>query len=521
VGRLSVIGILALSGILTLQRHNLTVIFASVAGVAVLSTIVSNAIIIKNPNSNKPFFYLLVIDAFLLGTVIYVSGGVDGPFISFMLIHTISYGFYLGVSGGLTASLAGIVVIAFFSALALSGPTSGTTLSPLLSSLVQSGQLKISTSYVALRILLNGLLMIAAGIASGFLSRSLYSESGLLQRTLCSMAELRARSRQILDSLHDGVVVVDERGSTVSMNPAAEELLGTDRPMQKSPLGSMVADFQKNGDFPPVMDIIIGERVLECRFSLFGEKGGLIVIINDTTDLRNYQAALEERDKLALIGRLSATMAHEIRNPLASMSGAAQMLATGALSTEKAERMASLVEKQSRRVSELIEGYLSLSRNSAEFPPARLDLNEVVNDTIEGAMHGFAGGVSIVFNRAEDEPVINGNRVRIGQVLTNLLRNSVEAIKNTKQPTITVETQVSSSDNRVSVKVSDNGPGIPQGFGHRMWEPFETTRDDGTGLGLYIVRRIVEEHGGTIEASGSAAGGAVFTAVFPGAGVQS
>jgi len=359
--------------------------------------------------------------------------------------------------------------------------------------------------------------MVSSGLGAGVIAQSLYTESGRLQRVLDNLAELRARSRQILDSLHDGVVVVDPGGDTLSVNPAAVELLGTRTPMEDSSLGKMVRDFQKNGDFPPVMDIVVGEKIVECRFSQYGEDGGAIVVLTDTTDVRNYQAALEERDKLSLIGRLSATMAHEIRNPLASMSGAAQMLATGTLTPEKAERMASLVDKQARRVSELIEGYLSLSRSGKDFPATKLDVNELLTDSIESATHGFAGGVSIEYSGSMEELFIKGNRMRLGQVLWNLFRNSVEAMAATSDPVITVSGERDMTDGMITVTISDNGPGIPADFLSRMWEPFQSTKDTGTGLGLYLARRIVEEHNGTMEALINRQSGATFVIKLPGA----
>ncbi len=518
MGRLSVLGILTVIGMLTMGRENLTTIYAAIAICSVLSAAFSNILMKRFPESRKPYWSLMVLDALLLGMFIYVSGGIDGPFTAFLLVHALAYGFYLGPGGGLAAAGANILFSILFSVLAVNTPQAGTTLSPLLSTLIQSGQLKTSASYIAMRIGVNGLLLVSAGLASGILSRSLYTESGQLQRALDNMAELRARSRQILDSLHDGVVVVGPGGGTLSVNPAATELLGTDRPMEESPLGNMMRDFQKNRDFPPDMDLVLGERIIQCKFSQYGDGGGAMAILTDTTDLRNYQAALEERDKLSLIGRLSATMAHEIRNPLASMSGAAQMLATGTLSPEKAERMATLVDKQSRRVSELIEGYLSLSRSGKDFPAARIDVNSLVMDSIESAMHGFAGGVSTEFSRSPENPVISGSRVRLGQVLWNLFRNSVEALSSTPDPQVSVETRVNREDRSVSIVVRDNGPGIPENFRKRIWEPFHTTRENGTGLGLYIVKKIVQEHSGTVEAENGPEGGAVFTVTFPGAG---
>ncbi|MCD4706699.1 MAG: PAS domain-containing protein [Candidatus Sabulitectum sp.] len=518
VGRLSVLGMLTLTGILTMDRQNLTIVYAVVAVAALLAALITTFIMKRNPESRKPYWFLLYVDAFLLGTIIYVSGGIDGPFSPFLVVHVLAYGFYLGVSGGLTAAAANVILSTIFSMIALNVPGAKTTLSPLLATLIQTGQFKLSTTYIALRIFINGLLLVASGIASGMLAQSLYTESGHLQRVLNNLAELRARSRHILDSLHDGVVVVDLSGELISINPAAKKLLGTDKPMKKSQLGEIVRSFLENRDFPPGIDIVVEEKVIECRFNHYGDTEGAIIILTDATELRNYQAALEERDKLSLIGRLSATMAHEIRNPLASMSGAAQILATGNLDRGKTESMALLIEKQSLRVSELIEGYLSLSRSSSDFPFTRININEVVMDSVESAMHGFAGGVSIRVYRSEETPTVLGNRVRLGQVLLNLMRNSVEALSSRPEPVITIEVSFSDNNRSVCIAVKDNGVGIHEDLIREVWEPFKTSRQEGTGLGLYIVSKIIKEHRGTIEVENTTPSGALFRIRLPVAG---
>lgn len=518
VGRLSVLGILTLSGIFAVNQGDLTVVYIVVAATALLTALITAMIMKRNPGSGKPYWFLLFVDSLLLSTIIYISGGVDGPFTPFLVVHVLAYGFYLGVPGGLAAAAANVLLATGFSMIALNVPGPKTTLSPLLATLIQTGQLKLSTTYIALRIFINGLLLVASGIASGMLAQSVYTESGHLQRVLSNLAELRARSRHILDSLHDGVVVVDSRGDLISINPAATGLLGTDKPMHKSPLGEIVRSFLKDRDFPPGIDIVVEEKVIECRLNHYGNTDGAIIILTDTTELRNYQAALEERDKLSLIGRLSATMAHEIRNPLASMSGAAQILATGKLDREKAERMASLIEKQSGRVSELIEGYLSLSRSTSDFPFTRIDINEVVMDSVESAMHGFAGGVSLEVYRSGDNPVVSGNKVRLSQVLLNLMRNSVEALCNVSEPVISIETSLENNGKFVCITVKDNGPGIPENFVQKIWKPFKTSREEGTGLGLYVVRKIISEHSGTVEAENTVSSGALFRIKLPVAG---
>ncbi|PIE53072.1 hypothetical protein CSA37_02950 [Candidatus Fermentibacteria bacterium] len=517
VGRLSVLCILSLSGYFYLDNSDVAPVYLLIAGAAVFSGAVFWLIIKKNLRNRKGYWFLLLTDALLLGAIIYTSGGVDGPFIGFLLIHSLAYGLYLGVGGGIIASGAGILATALFSVLSLNTPGPDTTFSPLIHTLLQSGQMKLSANYIAMRIVMNGFLAVASGIGGGILGQALYTENGVLQKALDNMAELRARSRQVLESLHDGVVVVDNNGDVLAVNPAAVNLLGTDQPVTNSPLGHLVSEFLNKGQFPPEIDIILDDNIIQCKFSRYGDGGGAIVILTDITDLRNYRAALEERDKLSLIGKLSATMAHEIRNPLASMSGAAQMLASGTLSSKEISKMADLIDKQSKRVSELIEGYLSLSRSGSDFPMVKLSVNSLVKDNVDSAVHGFAGGVSINFLEASDDPLIKGNKTRLSQVIANLMRNSVEALCNTHAPLICVSVRTVTADNSVRIEISDNGPGIEEKDIKNIWEPFWTTRQEGTGLGLYVVKRIVSEHNGTVKAENGVLGGAVFTISLPGA----
>ncbi len=511
MGRLAVLGILTLSGVFVMDRSDLNIIYYGVMSAAIISTLVTRFAIKRNPASKNPYWFLLYLDAFLLALIIYISGGVDGPFMPFLVLHSLTYGYYLGVSGGATAASVNIVLAIISSVIAINIPGPKTTLSPLLIALIQTGQSKLSVQYITLRIFINGLLLAASGITSGFFAQLIYSETGQLQNVLRNLSELRARSRYILNSLHDGVVVVDHEGELISINPSAIELLGTDKPLKESPLGEMVSSFQAKEDFPLSIDIIIGKKIIECRFTEYRNTEGVIVVLIDTTDARNYRAIIEEQDKLALIGRLSATMAHEIRNPLATMSGAADLLAGGKLSTEKAERMASLIQKQSSRVSELIEGYLSLSRNSADFPFKLLEVNDIVMDSVESAMHGFAGGALIEVVKSDQQLFIQGSKVRLGQVILNLIRNAVEA--QSDKLTINITKQEDAAF--VSIAVMDNGSGIPEEFISAIWEPFKTSRELGTGLGLYIVKKIIKEHSGSVDVQNSISGGACFTILLP------
>ena len=238
---------------------------------------------------------------------------------------------------------------------------------------------------------------------------------------------------------------------------------------------------------------------------------------------------LEQR-RLSVLGEMSAVLAHEIRNPLASLKGHAQLLAerlgTGTAERAKAER----VVAESLRMEALTSDLLDFARSGPlDVRPA--DPVALVRGSAEAAGAGEAVRVDDAGAPATwplDEP-------RIRQVLMNLLSNAVQSsagtapqgsgttppVSGTAPPfsgTTSPEVRVGVEDGRLVIEVRDHGPGLPEGEAERIFDPFYTTRTTGTGLGLPVARRIVEAHGGSLRAENHAGGGAVFRLEIPGRG---
>lgn len=515
MGRLAVLGMLSVSGAFLLQGDNLGPVFIAVGSAVVLATAITTPLMRRKPEARWPYYLLCVLDALALGTIMAVSRGIESPFIAFMAAHAFAYGFYLGTGGGFTAAATTTVVLAGSVVFTIFGPPSAK--STMVGALIEAGQYKITTNYLLAQAALNAALVFASGVTGGILGRSFYSETGKLQNVLNNLAEVRARSRKVLENLRDGVVVVDSRGNLIQANPAAVDILGLpDREtavLQGTPLESAIAQFLADRQAPETIEMVMDERIINCRFSRSEAENGVIVVLSDITEATNLRAALEERNRLAIVGRLSATLAHEIRNPLASISGAAEMLSSGRLPEDKADRMTGIIVSQSRRVSELIDGYLSLARDTEDFPHTPIDLTALTTEAVESAVHGFAGGVTISFPRHEQPEMVLGNQMRLGQALGNMLRNAVEALSD--QLHGLVEVDLAREGDEVRLSVADNGPGIAEGRLDRVWEPFYTTKAEGTGLGLYICRRIAHEHGGRMELRNRPSGGLMASLILP------
>ncbi len=224
VGRLAVLGMLSVAGAFLLQRDNLGPVFVSVGSAVVLATIITTPLMRRKPEARWPYYLLCVLDALALGTIMAVSRGIESPFIAFMAAHAFAYGFYLGTKGGFTAAATTTVVLAGSVVFTIFGPPSAK--STMVGTLIEAGQYKITTNYLMAQAALNAALVFASGLTGGILGKMFYSETGKLQDVLNNLAELRARSRKVLESLSDGVVVVDSRGNLLQANPAAVDILG-------------------------------------------------------------------------------------------------------------------------------------------------------------------------------------------------------------------------------------------------------------------------------------------------------
>ncbi|MFO7831429.1 MAG: ATP-binding protein [Desulfuromonadaceae bacterium] len=240
---------------------------------------------------------------------------------------------------------------------------------------------------------------------------------------------------------------------------------------------------------------------------------GVVIIVDDITEFQGLLDQIIESEKLAEVGRLSSGIAHEINNPLAVIAYAAQLLGRetdpGSFSAELLEQIESEIE----RLKSLTTGLLGFSRNSkAEL--SRVDCNEVIRQVLTLIKYEVRrAGHSIDEQLGEIEPVLaDANQVK--QVCINLITNAVQAMKD--PGTITLRTCVHAGK-EVQIHISDTGPGIEQEEQEKIFTPFFTTKPEGegTGLGLYLCRKIAQEHNGDILFKSKPGQGSTFTFVIP------
>jgi signal transduction histidine kinase len=334
-------------------------------------------------------------------------------------------------------------------------------------------------------------------------------------------------SSQIVESLTAGLLVVDETGRVEILNPAGRALLDVTRDAvgadyrellsSASPLKDAVAECLTSGN--PIV-----RRTLEipgaARPSHFGvsvsplgsDRAGVICLFADLTNVVELEEQLRLKEALARVGELTAGIAHEFRNGLATIHGYSRLLTPDALPPAYRPHVEG-IRNESEALGQVVTNFLRFARpETVSFAPVAL--GPLVRRAGDDLLHELPAGTTI--DVRGDFGDIQGDEVLLKQVFGNLLRNAAEACESVgRQPVITVEGDVDRKRATCAVSISDNGPGIPDAARARVFQPFFTTRSRGTGLGLAIVQKSVVTHNGRVTVGASASGGARVDLMFP------
>jgi two-component system sensor histidine kinase HydH len=243
---------------------------------------------------------------------------------------------------------------------------------------------------------------------------------------------------------------------------------------------------------------------------------GRVLLMYDLSELKRLEKEIQRHDRLVALGKMAAGVAHEVRNPLSSIKGFATLLGSkfkdGSREHEAAELLVHEAERLNRSISELLNYARPTALNKEP-----IDLGEVVTMSLKLiSSDAQALGVEINLAVEPDLPTVAADRDKINQVLLNLYLNSLQAMEQTSsQKELKVAVYRDESENRITVEVRDTGCGIPQEDLDKVLDPYFTTKPDGTGLGLALAFKIIDEHKGSIRFSSTEGRGTSVTFTLP------
>ncbi|MBK7046132.1 MAG: PAS domain S-box protein [bacterium] len=378
-------------------------------------------------------------------------------------------------------------------------------------------------------------LFVVVGMISGDLSERLERRRREHARSQRQAEQARREVRDILDCLRSGLLTVDTRGLITRANPACCRILGyEDTQLLGAPLGTLV-----DGGLDALAQVILpvaagGAAVARGEISLVrrgsavpiglnvshvtgarGEVTGAVAVFTDLTQEKELVARRRETDRLAAIGELAASIAHEIRNPLASIRGSVEML-SGELELEGYQRqLFELVLKESNRVNSIINDFLGYSRMRpvARRRFAASSFRDEMLLLVRQHVAAARGDVRITAEVTPPDLELSADPGQLTQLALNLAINACEAMR--YQGRLRVALYLVEGGETFELTVTDDGPGIEADIRDNLFLPFKTTKEGGTGLGLSVVARIAAGHGGTVRAEDAPGGGAIFRVRWP------
>ncbi|MFH1131067.1 MAG: ATP-binding protein [Pseudomonadota bacterium] len=466
---------------------------------------------------SKMAFVQIGIDLLTSAALVHFTGGVNSAFVLFFLLGPIAAAVTLSRRAALATAIVGTIIL-----------ISVTVLGYVRWLPILNGQIPVpweaTVGILVQNLVIHSGAMFALAVLAGYLAEQLRSVVIRMEVQQARIDDLATLNADIIRCLTSGLLTTNAYGTVLTANEAALEILGV--PNSRA-VGSRL------GDLLPELDKIIPtttqQRRSELTIDRHGEnrvlgvsvspltdrennQTGLIVNFQDLTTLRQMEQAIKRSEHLASLGRLAAGIAHEIRNPLASISGSLELLQSSSQSPDD-QKLMDIAVKEIFRLNGLITDFLDYTRPKQPKLTAMDLANEIipVADTVSELMTGDgAPRVSVVVESSE-KLWVNCDREQLCGVLWNLVRNAWQAGER-EYVSLHLKTE---GDQYVVMEIKDRGSGIPPEDLPHIFEPFFTTKGGGTGLGLATVYRVIQDHNGTIEVTSRPNQGTTFSIILP------
>ena len=472
----------------------------------------------------------LAMDAVIVSAVVALTGGVTSYFSTLYTLPIIAASVFESRRGGI---MTGVLSSVLYTGIVLAQyPYFGSGLLPFGSEPPVLPPARVALYTVGLNIF--GFVAVAG--LSGYLAEGLRRADEQLEQASNQIADLQAFSRHIIDSLTGGLATTDVDGDILTFNRAAEQITGVPA---AAAIGSPAADTLQ---LPHALEGLLaaprsggGTRRVEYGFMrrdgrpidlgltsapLITPRGetGHVLTFQDVTDVRRQEREARVQQRLAAVGEMAAGIAHEIRNPLASMSGSMQILRQELPLTPEQAQLMDIVLRESERLNDTIRSFLAYAKPQRQ-ALARLDIRTVVRDTarlLQNNAH-FADRHEILVNVPDTETWYEADENQLRQVIWNLATNGLRAMPEGGRLRLSVDTQPAEGARAgaVLMRVEDEGVGIAPEELDGIFQPFRGGFSRGTGLGLSIVHRIVSDYGGEVQVSSQPNAGTTVTVRLP------
>lgn len=455
----------------------------------------------RNVSEKLNLYIQFSIDVMCITFLVFITGSSESPFLFLYILLIVAGSMFLYRRGGYYIAgvsaifYGGLLDLQYFGVL------------PLYTILEETS---IITEFdLVYKLFLHTCSFFLAAFLSSRLAEQVRKATEELKKKRINVAEIERISRAIPSAMPSGIVVLSKDGKVLYANRTAENILGRsfiDIYMENL---NDVAHFDLTPGFRKETKIFVDgvEKIIGYSILLMDEDRFLL-IFQDLTEVKKKEMEMQLNERFISLGRMVSVLAHEIRNPLEAIGGAAEFVREKAKTPEE-RRMLDIIVNEVFRLDSLLKEFIEFTRISLN-RIERVNLKKEVEDVI--SLFRFQEGrCDFVFESPPEDIYVSGDPEKIRECLINVIKNGIEAMEGEGK----LEIEIMNDGRYVNVICKDNGVGIPEEILPKVFEPFFTTKHGGTGLGLSVVYRIMELHGGKVEIKSERGRGTTVILSFP------
>ena len=483
---------------------------SSIIAATYLSSIVFGVLLRQGFAPGRVARPMLANDLVLTSALVYITGAAQSPYTFLYALTIVAAGALSYRRGAVVTTVASLATFTAISLLAWSR-----LLVVPLSAQVQPWE---QTGLELVRTLgINTAALIGVGALSFIFGDQLQKSADTLATTRRAAADLLTLHQDIVRSLASGLITTTPDGVVLTANQSAADILRTNRLVGR-PIETLLPGIAslidvKRGDLTvPTTDddIVIGVTVSPLR-DVRDQIIGRVINFQDLTELKRLEQHARRTERMATVGQLAAGVAHEIRNPMASISGSIELLRASPQASEDDRTLMTIVQREVQRLNVLIGDLLDYANPRAK-QTVDFDVASLVEETVQVA-RGDQNFSDVELTASTDGPLpIHADPAKLRQVVWNLVRNAADAASSGGKHVRVTARKVAEG---VQITVEDDGTGIPESLLGRIFDPFVTTKEKGTGLGLATCHAIVTEHGGRIDVESEVGKGTKMIVTIP------